>query len=137
MSAIGLINTILSKKHGTPVSIECDNIIMNPSDMRAYESHTNKGGTIDSFTEKYERFELRSKGKFYAHILKGTIDTSSDKVVIFEMDMDINNNIMVMGSPVSKKYNHGDYSGIVTRKIILDYSQIDSIEFTYFKEDEE
>jgi hypothetical protein len=130
-----LINSILSKKYGTTITLPNATLVPHPSDIIRLEQHIKIHGNATTFVSFYEPFEIRSDDKVYSHIIADTVDVSHENVLQFETDMDLNSTISVLGSPRGSKIRkYNGVSGHFRRKVIVDYKSIWAVEYITFKE---
>lgn len=133
--SVPIINGIIQKKSNVNSFLPVSTVLMNhPSDVVGMQNHLNIGGTPATYVYKYESFEIMCKNRVYSHILKGSVDYSDNKILIFETDMDVDSGSVVYGAGTSSKkiYSFGTQTGTIRRAVLLDYTQIDSIEFRKF-----
>jgi len=132
-TAIEKINQILALTVGGVVDSSME-VLPHQSDLGSSVAFVKNGGNIVDYVEKYERFNLRTEDQsFFSNIVKDSIDLSVDGLMIFDLDHDVGNSIMVSGSPIRNINNYGDDKGHFIRRIYLNIYKVMAVEFTYFK----
>lgn len=123
-----IIGFILSKKCKSEIKVVMRRALPHPSDMIRINTLAHNGSNPGEYVLRYERFEIKTDFKVYSHIISGTVDYSSDYVLQFEIDDDLNDKITNLGSTIRQEYFKDDVMYSFRKKIILAYDAIISIE---------
>ncbi len=123
-----IIGFILSKKCKNEIKVVMRRALPHPSDMIKINTLAHTGMNPGDYILRYERFEIKTEYKVYSHIIHGTVDYSSDYFLQFEIDDDLNDKIMNLGSTIRQVYKKDDMTYSFRKRIIIDYDAIVSIE---------
>ena len=83
---------------------------------------------------RYEAFEIRTiDGRVHANILTGTIDITDVDFIRFDTDVDTNQGIPVLGSPVSEAQNIITESNALGVDILFPAADVNNPKFKFIR----
>jgi len=124
-----IIGFILSKISNTDIKVVMRRAIPHPSDMIKINTLIHNGINPGEYPIRYERYEIKTSHKIYTHIIHGSVDYSNDNILQFDIDDDLNDKIMNLGSTIRRIFISEDDRRIsFYKRIILSYNSIVSIE---------